>query len=314
MKKIVLFSLLFSLGFTFAKAQGIGYDITYSTPMIFNPALAGTAGAPRNIVAYSLDHNNLENGSTNYYNVFYASYDQYIEKVMGGVGVVFQNSSSALGDYNKYYMGLAYSPTLIIKEKMTFKPVVQFCYGSNNIPQSKITTIDGPSSTANFFDLNLGFFAYCERLYGGMIVKHLTQPNLSNFKTKVEKSPMVYSASFGGVIGDISEEEGFRFSPNAVFDLLNNSSENLTEEKLTVCADFKYKLAKIGIHYEDNITAKESRYNVMAGIEMPRFSLIYSFSANTEASSNTKHQIGLVYKVKSKKEHERVKKLNLVDL
>ncbi|NVO02680.1 MAG: PorP/SprF family type IX secretion system membrane protein [Bacteroidetes bacterium] len=317
MKKIFLITLLFSLGVIFAKAQGIGYDITYSTPMIFNPALAGTSEGPRNIVAYGLDHFKSETGTTNYYNVFYASYDQYVEKAMGGLGLVFQNSSSATGNYNKFYAGLAYAPTILIKDKMTFKPVVQLCYGRNSIPNSTTATMAGDSilsSTANFFDLNAGFFAYCERLYGGLMVKHITQPNLSNFSNVVRKSPIVYSAAFGGVIGDISEEEGFKFSPNLVYDF---ASETGSEKKLTYCADFKYKLAKVGVHYEDNVNKPEGRYNILAGIEVPRFSVVYSYSVNSEnadKSVNTKHQVGIIYKVKAKKEHEKVKKLNLVDL
>lgn len=320
MKKIILFTLLFSLVVTLAKSQGIGYDISYSTPLLFNPALAGTVGAPRNIVAYSFDNFKMESGSTNYYNIFYASYDQYFDKAKGGLGLVFQNSSSATGNYNKFYMGLAYSPVILIKEKVTFKPVVQLCYGRNSIPNSIVATMDGDSilsATANFFDLNAGFFAYNDRLFGGLIVKHITQPNISNYSNMEAKSPLIYTASFGGVLGDISENEGFRFSPNMVYDVLNESGTGFIEKKLTFCADFKFKLAKIGFHYEDNQNTPDGRYIVLAGIEIPRLAIVYSYgvnSKNSDNSINTKHQIGITYKVKPKKEHERVKKLNLIDL
>jgi hypothetical protein len=102
-----------------------------------------------------------------------------------------------------------------------------------------------------------------------------------------------------------------------IYDVLNEYGTGYIEKKLTFCFDFKYKIGKIGIHYEDNQNTPEGRYNVLAGIEIPRISIVYSYSINAENSDNsfnTKHQVGITYKIKSKKEGGRSKMLNIVDL
>ena len=95
MKKILfLLSISLLIGFTNeAKAQDPAFSQFFANPLYLNPAMAGTNICPR----ISLNHRNQWPGIGKTYVTYSASYDQYAEKLGGGLGFAIAKDVAGAG-------------------------------------------------------------------------------------------------------------------------------------------------------------------------------------------------------------------------
>ena len=230
-------------GFGFkAEAQDVHFSQYYANPVYLNPAYAGSYICPRIVTNFRMQWPNLSGKYTSYS----ASYDQYFDKIAGGIGVLFVGDHAA-GDIvhanlSTFAASLIYSyrANLTRDKKNALLLGVQATYQQKHLSFEELTfgdMIDSkygfvyptqeyfPGYTRGLADFSAGIAFYSERYYGGIAVNHFTQPKESFRDTAGNDArlPMKLTANFGTMIdlkkamrteksvGDLS------LSPNLIF-------------------------------------------------------------------------------------------------
>jgi type IX secretion system PorP/SprF family membrane protein len=230
--------MLTGLGFR-AAAQDVHFSQYYANPVYLNPAYAGTYICPRIVTNFRLQWPQMSGKYTSYS----ASYDQYFDKLSGGISVLFLGDRAAeAGIITTNAVSVAYSfranltrdkkSALLVAvqatcqqkrldfDKLTFEDMIDPKYGFVYHTAEKF-----PTFTKVIPDFSAGIAFYSEHYYGGIAAHHFTQPKESFFDNKGNETrlPMKLTANFGAMIdfkrylrtektlGDMS------LSPNVIF-------------------------------------------------------------------------------------------------
>lgn len=173
-----------------ASAQDPAFSQFYSNPLYLNPAFAGTNICPR----VSLNYRDQWPGIGRTYVTTSASWDQHIQAIGGGLGILVSQDKAGGGNLNTTNASLLYSyrvklnNTFVLKagfeasyrmiqlnwEDLTFGDMIDPQYGFIYPTNEDIT--NNPSSV-NFPDFSAGLLAFSENLFFGFAAHHLTQPN-----------------------------------------------------------------------------------------------------------------------------------------
>ncbi|MAR99334.1 MAG: hypothetical protein CMD21_01330, partial [Flavobacteriales bacterium] len=110
MKKILfLISLSVLIGVkNELKAQDPAFSQFFANPLYLNPAMAGTNICPR----VSLNYRNQWPGIGKTYVTSSASYDQYVDKLGGGIGFAIAKDVAGAGNLNTTHISASYAYTL----------------------------------------------------------------------------------------------------------------------------------------------------------------------------------------------------------
>ena len=201
-----------------AGAQDVGFSQFYANPLYLNPAFAGTAVAPR----ISLTYRGQWPGLVSAFTTVSASYDQYVNDLHGGVGVLIM--SDRVGDHGAlttntvgamYAFNFRVSRTINISaglqvslmntnlrwdENLRFPDQINHQYGF-----TYQTGAQPPDKTSKYaVDFNAGAVVYANKWYAGIAASHLTQPNVAFYSEA--PLPMKLTFHAGGLI-NVSEEE-----------------------------------------------------------------------------------------------------------
>lgn len=204
----------------------------YANPLYLNPAFAGTSICPRIIMNYR----NQWPAIPGTYVTYSASYDQHVENLSGGVGLMFNTDKAGEGTLTTNMISGIYSYRLQVNRNFSIKAGFQATYFQKSIDWEKLTFGDQIDPRYGFIyytqetkpgdltkgtaDFSAGLLGYGENIYGGLAVHHLTQPNEGFFS--VSKLPMRITAHLGGVI-DLEKHRRRRkiedpiLSPNILF-------------------------------------------------------------------------------------------------
>lgn len=204
----------------------------YANPLYLNPAFAGTSVCPRLIMNY---RNQWPSISGNYV-TYSASYDQHVENLSGGIGLLFNSDKAGEGTLTTTMVSGIYSYRLQVNRFFSIKAGFQATYFQKSIDWEKLTFGDQIDPRYGFVyftqetkpgeltkgtaDFSAGLLGYGESVYGGVAVHHLTQPNEGFFSTS--KLPMRITAHMGGII-DLERHRRRRkiedptLSPNILF-------------------------------------------------------------------------------------------------
>ncbi|HNW98097.1 MAG TPA: type IX secretion system membrane protein PorP/SprF [Bacteroidales bacterium] len=231
LKKIFLLVLIILSGVSLYP-QDPHYSQYYANPLYLNPAFAGTAICPRLIMNY---RNQWPSIAGNYV-TYNASYDQHVENLAGGVGLMFTSDQAGESTLNTTIISGIYSYRLQVSRYFSIKAGFQATYFQKSLDWEKLTFGDQidprygfvyftnetkPSElTKGTVDFSAGILGYSESVYGGVAVNHLTEPNEGFFS--VSKLPMRITVHAGGVI-DLEHHRRRRkiedptISPNILF-------------------------------------------------------------------------------------------------
>jgi type IX secretion system PorP/SprF family membrane protein len=193
----------------------------YAAPLQINPALAGNGYAP----SFHLNYRNQWPEIPNAYQTYAASYDQYLDYLNSGVGVMLLADNSGDGVMKTIKLSGIYSYRLKVTEEMFVKfgadaSVVQARLDWDKLvfldqidPENGATSPNGnpyPSAevrpddlTNTYLDISAGVLAYSKYIYGGFSIKHLNTPNETFLGIKDnlnEGLPLRYSLHVGGEI------------------------------------------------------------------------------------------------------------------
>lgn len=171
-----------------AQAQDPHFSQFYANPLYLNPALAGIDKCPR----LNLNYRNQYPSLSSVYQTFSASYDQYVDKLNGGVGLMILRDEAANGTLNLTEVSAIYSYHLQITRKFYILAGFQATYRQRAIDPFNLQWPDQIDDFYGFvrptneiieamnnqhLDLTTGAVAYMENFYLGFAVHHLTEPN-----------------------------------------------------------------------------------------------------------------------------------------
>ncbi len=217
MKRIskISISALFIIVFGFTQNEAYGQDPEftqfYANPLYLNPAFAGSRRCPRVALNY---RNEWPNISGNFVTMS-ASYDQKVESLYGGLGLIVLTDNaaqtlkttriSAIYAYNqsitrKFSINFGAEATYFQKSldwnKLTFGDMIDprrgFVYQTNDTPRG---------GTASNVDFSAGIIGYSEQFFIGFAAHHLTEPNESLLRDQNAPGlPMKLTFHTGAVI------------------------------------------------------------------------------------------------------------------
>jgi type IX secretion system PorP/SprF family membrane protein len=205
-------------------AQDAEFSQFYANPLYLNPALAGADICKRAITNYRNQWPNM----TAKYISYNASYDQFVPKLHGGIGVLMNLDDAGDGILRTFQASLMYAYTLRVSNDMFINMSMQgtlyqkylnwnlLRFGDQIDPLIGFTlpTQDKPPdyNSIIFPDFDAGLvFGWKGVLHGGVAVHHLTQPNMAYYVNNDNRLPMKLTGHFGVNINP--NGEGMYFDP-----------------------------------------------------------------------------------------------------
>ncbi len=236
---LVILTLVGLISFN-AQAQDPIFSQYYSAPLQINPAFAGHGYAP----SFALNYRN-QWPSLNAYTTYAASYDQYLDYLNSGFGVMILADDAGEGLLKMTKVSGVYAYRLKINDEFFVKLGAEASVVQARLDWSRLVFLDqidvenGPISpggtpypteeeqpenlTNVYFDASAGLLLYGKSLYGGFAIKHLNTPNESflNINNNLNGGlPLRYTVHAGAEISlsQSNKREGAPFiSPNLLF-------------------------------------------------------------------------------------------------
>jgi type IX secretion system PorP/SprF family membrane protein len=240
LRKLFSLTTIAILLFTFrGSGQDPEFSQFYANPLYLNPALAGANTCPRLI----LNYRNQWPGLSNSFVTYNLSYDQYVDKIFGGVGLLVNTDNAGDGILRTTTASLMYSFRLQAGRDFFINMAVQGTFYQKALNWDKLqfedeidpqlgfidnTTSETPpdQSSVTFPDFAAGaVFGWKGILHGGIAVHHLTEPNMAFYNSNTNKLPMKITGHLGVNInleggGDEfagDNEPKFYLSPNVLY-------------------------------------------------------------------------------------------------
>ena len=211
-------------------AQDPEFTQFYANPLYLNPAFAGTARCPR----ICLNYRNQWPALTGTFVTYTASYDQHVEALGGGLGILVLNDKAGEGTLTTSNISAMYSYQLNVNREFSIRFGMQGTYAQKKVDWDKLTFGDmidprfgfiyetqevRPNTNKNFWDFSAGVLGYSNQFYGGIAINHLTEPEEFYIKsTEGSRLPMKITAHAGAVIPIGGRRDNSMYiSPNFIY-------------------------------------------------------------------------------------------------
>jgi len=314
-------------------AQDATFSQNFSNPLSLNPAYAGSLGCSRFVADYrnefplasSYDKNNFFSSCNN--DVTYsASYDQYVDKLAGGLGLVF-TSNNELNDntYQKYnykqnWINGIYAFNLRINDNFHIRPSINMGVGQNyfiivdngpppgvifSYPSPPISYPNTVSKAINYFNIGTGVLFACKNFISGIALDHINKPNIGLFSTSKLPMKLTIHSSL-----DIKITDNTNLTPGIIFQEQQFGNPDVNG---FILASLMLKIWYIKLGFEftnrtDNISGGNSYLIGMLGFVNKWMSIGYSYDyiipdANNESPNKGRggiHEIAAIFKFNCK--------------
>ncbi len=290
--KLAIFALFIG---SYAFAQDQEYSQFYAQPLYLNPALAGTAGGPRIAASYR----NQWPGINNAYEHQAISYDQNVDAIGGGIGLLLTNDNQGNGTYKEFSGSGMYSFQLRLSDQFVVRPAVSAGFFQKSLDAGgliygydaqggEIKSTGDPaavSTSINYVDFGAGAVLFSDKFYIGGAASHLTQPNIS-LSNNSSPLPMKVTAHLGSVIpigNDAQVSPNILYNQQGAFSQLN-AGIYFIKGPIVIGGYGRYAFT--------NLDALIALVGIKAGI----FKIGYSYDINTSAlktASAGAHEVSL---------------------
>lgn len=208
-------------------AQDPEFTQFYANPLYLNPAFAGTARCPRVVMNYR----NQWPGISGSFVTYSASYDQHVDALSGGLGLLVWNDQAGEGTLNTINVSGMYSYQIPVTRRFSIKAGIQGTWAQKKVDWDKLTFGDmidprrgfvyetqevKRDEPANYVDFSAGLLGFSEKYFVGFAVHHLTEPDESVI-TGASPLPMKYTFHAGAMLPVDSKGEPAFLSPNILF-------------------------------------------------------------------------------------------------
>lgn len=324
-KRLGLSAFMF-LGTMVAMAQDPHFSQFYANPLYLNPALTGSNIGPRYLLNYRNQWSSIPGFTT-----YAASFDQYYDKMQGGVGIQALSDNAGAGIFSLNRVSASYAHFLKLNNKWSLRSGFRAAYGQYSVNASnwifndqldaKLGLIRNTSTeplytlginNRSYADFAAGFMAFSDNFYGGIAFDHVTTPNISIIRGGFTELPMKMTINAGAnflmnKFAGTSKPATY-ISPNLIY--MNHGPFS----QLNLGAYVNREPFTAGIWYRQS-GANGDAVILLGGIQTKNFRFGYSYDITVsrlrQATTGT-HEISVgvmldKYTRPSKKKIERIK-------
>jgi type IX secretion system PorP/SprF family membrane protein len=297
---ILLACLILGLFSFEAKAQDPEFSQFYANPLYLNPAFAGTKNCPR----IHMNHRNQWPGITGSFITNSVSYDQRVEALYGGLGLIVMNDKAGQATLNTTRVSGIYSYGVNINRKITAHFGLEAAYFQRSLDWNKLTfgdmidprrgfvyqTNDVPrGGTVSNVDFSAGALVFSETFFAGFAAHHINEPNES-LVSGDSKLPMKFTLHAGTNIdmagpGGKYTTNSAKISPNIMY--RNQGTFN----QLLLGLYVKKDALTLGAWYRDS-----DAFILSLGIETNVFRIGYSYDVTVSKltmASGGSHELSM---------------------
>jgi type IX secretion system PorP/SprF family membrane protein len=306
--RIVVPAILFTLASLSLRAQDPEFSQFFANPLYLNPALAGAENYNRAIVNYRNQWPDIDKGFVTYN----ASYDQYINKIRGGIGVLINVDNAGKGMLTTTQASLMYAYTLKVSRTVFINMALQGTFYQRSLNWDvlrfgdqidlllghDLPTAEMPPDRTSVMvpDFSAGLvFGWRMALHGGIAVNHLTEPNLAFYSQYENNLPIKFTAHLGGNInlegGSMFFDPKFFLSPNILY------QQQGMFHQLNAGLYLTYKPVALGMWYRRNFENADAII-VLVGLDYKNLKIGYSYDITiSELRTNTggAHEISVTW-------------------
>lgn len=230
------FTAVLFIGAIVAQAQDPHFSQFYANPLYLNPALTGSNIGPRYLLNYRNQWASIDGGFTTYS----ASYDQYFDKIQGGVGFQALSDNVGNGIFTLNKVSGSYAHFLKLNDKWSLRSGFRAAYGQysvnaqrwtfNDQLDAKLGLVRSTSSepflitgltNKSYADFAAGFMVFSQKYFGGIAFDHVTTPNISIVQGGFTQLPVKLTLNAGGNFlmtkYNSSRKPDTYISPNIIF-------------------------------------------------------------------------------------------------
>lgn len=309
------------------KAQDAEFSQFYANPLFLNPALTGAEICPRVV----LNYRNQWPGLAKSFVTYNASYDQYVNKLHGGIGILVNMDNAGDGILKTTQASLVYAYSLQAAEHLFFNLAVQgtfyqkslnwdlLQFGDQIDPQQGfvLPTSEVPPDNTSIIqpDFSAGLmFGWKGILYGGFAAHHLTQPDIAFYNENVNELPMKLTGHLGMNINLESGGMGFTEDSEPKFYLAPNLLYQQQGEFHQLNAGMYIVRLPIivGTWFRHNFENADAII-VLAGINYQNLKIGYSYDITlSKLKSNTggSHEISLAWQFSCIEKKRKIRAIN----
>ncbi len=321
-KKLIFCIITSVFASNLAVAQDPAFSQFYANPLYLNPAFAGSVVCPRLIMNYRNQWPSIS-GTFVTYN---ASYDQYISKISGGIGILVNSDRAGEGTISTNSFSGIYSYRLEVSRTFSINAALQATFVDRRLAWEKLTFGDQidpkygfvnntaetqPGKlTKNYLDFSSGIIGYSENFYAGVAVSHLTEPE-EGFIT-IHKLPMKFTAHAGAVI-DLQKrkhktrsQEDLTISPNILY------QQQLHFNQLNYGFYVNWSPFVSGVWYRQNFQNSDAII-FLVGIQQSSFKIGYSYDLTVSKLTNITggaHEISFAMQFRCPTVKKRIRTIN----
>lgn len=288
----------------------------YANPIYLNPAFAGTNICPRLIINYRNQWPSIPGA----YITYNASYDQYFDKISGGLGLLVMSDQAGEGALTHNSISGMYSYRLPLddrgKHNMTF--ALQGSYFAKSLDWSKLTfgdQIDARDgfvySTQNipgnqnvtYMDFSAGTLYFTDKFYLGVAAHHLAEPANSFYDSDQSKHfrkitvQTGYEIKMGGSSKGIYSESYPYLFPSLIY------QQQQEFHQLNYGLYYHHTPMVVGLWYRQFLSSPVGQYSdavvLLAGFEYERMKIGYSYDITVSELQNASggaHEISITLK------------------
>jgi len=268
------------------KAQDAFFSQFYANRLSLNPAWAGIGDEKRLFINYR----NQYPGIGSVYNTYTLSYDQYIDKLNGGLGFSLSNDVQGSGAMNQLSFSTMYSYMFKASRFVSFAGGLQAGGVSRNINASTFEYGDhfDPTGTGIpkeyhgniskiFPDFSAGIAVFHKNSYGGISLFHLLKPyqwESTNAESRLPRKLTLFAGTYIPVYEKRLGKEILQLNPNFIYIQQKNLSQ------LIYGLEGLYKETYVGgIWLRQNLGLHYSAIIFSGGISFDKIRLRYSYDS-----------------------------------
>ena len=305
------------------QAQDPHFSQFYANPLYLNPALTGSNIGARFLLNYRNQWSALPG-----YVTYSASYDQYVPKMAGGIGMQVLADFAGDNVWTHYQASLSYAHFLKINNDWSLRSGFKASYVQKSLDysnlrfndqfDSKLGYLGTPSQepfitslrNANYADFSAGMMVFSEKIYGGFAVDHLTTPNESLLPGGFVQLPARLTLNAGSNIkisNGNSRKEATIFSPNIIY------MKQKTFSQLNIGAYVNRGPFTGGVWYRQ-AGKNADAFILLAGVQQDAFRLGYSYDitvSKLRAAATGAHEItlGLLFEQIKRSKGKKVERI-----
>jgi type IX secretion system PorP/SprF family membrane protein len=287
------------------RAQDPEFTQFYANPLFLNPAFAGTHNCPR----VALNYRNQWPALSGTFVTTSASYDQHIEGLYGGLGLLVVSDQAGKGTLNTNRVSAMYSYQLKINRSFSIRAGFEATYFQRSLDWNKLTfgdmidprrgfiyqTSDQPrGGNVSGIDISAGILGFSDVFYMGFAAHHLNEPNESVVEG-TSPLPMKFTGHVGAMIA-LSQS---RFSSNDAYlspNILYRTQAGF--QQLNMGLYVKKGALTGGVWYRN-----KDAFIVLLGVETDNFRLGYSYDVTISRLANVSagsHEVSMQIKFNCK--------------